>query len=545
MKRRRFILNTGLITVGSLGLSWIIQSCREKATDATSEEEAVQELNLEEVTIDELQDKMQSGELTSRAIAEYYINRIQMFDKGGPELNSVIELNPEALSIAEAMDNERKQKKVRGILHGIPVLIKDNIDTADKMMTTAGSLALEGNFAEKDATIVAQLRRAGAVIIGKTNLSEWANFRSTRSSSGWSSRGGQTRNPYALHRSPCGSSSGSGVAVAANLCAIAIGTETNGSIACPSSINGIVGIKPTVGLWSRTGIIPISHTQDTAGPMARTVRDAAILLGALSEKDEEDAATLDRPSEIPPGYVSFLKDDALNGKVIGVEKSYLKGHEAIDKLLSEAIAQLKERGAKVVEVDFLDKLKKLTSEEFDVLKYEFKDGINKYLSKSKSDVKSLTQLIEFNKKNEQTVMPHFKQEILEASNTLTDLTSKPYKAALERLLTTHRKAFADIFKQHNLNALVGPANGPSWCIDLINGDSFTGYGMYSSAAIAGYPSITVPMGMVEGLPIGLSFLGLKYSEPELLGIAYAYEQVSKHRVAPVFETEVAEQESKG
>ena len=545
MKRRRFILNTGLITAGTLGISSILQSCRQDASDASGDADTGPKLNLEEVTIDELQNKMQRGELTARAIAEYYIDRIQMFDKGGPELNSVIELNPDALSIADAMDEERKQKKVRGPMHGIPVLVKDNIDTADKMMTTAGSLALEGNFAEKDASIVAQLRRAGAIIIGKTNLSEWANFRSTRSSSGWSSRGGQTRNPYALHRSPCGSSSGSGVAVASNLCAVAIGTETNGSIACPSSINGIVGIKPTVGLWSRTGIIPISHTQDTAGPMARTVRDAAILLGVLTEKDQADAATLDRPTEIPPGYISFLKDDALNGKVIGVEKSYLKGHEAIDKLLNDAIGQLKERGAQVVEVDFLDKLKKLTSEEFDVLKYEFKDGINKYLSGSKSDVKSLTQLIEFNKKNEQTVMPHFKQEIFESSNTLTDLTSKPYKAALERLLSTHRKAFADIFRQHRLNALIGPANGPSWCIGLSNGDSFTGYGMYSPAAIAGYPSITVPMGMVEGLPVGLSFLGLKYSEPELLGIAYAYEQVSKHRVAPVFETEVADKLPEG
>jgi amidase len=402
------------------------------------------------------------------------------------------------------------------------------------MMTTAGSLALEGHVAAADAPIVKQLRDAGAVLLGKTNLSEWANFRSTRSSSGWSSRGGQTKNPYVLDRSPCGSSAGSGTAVAANLCAIAIGTETNGSISCPSSINGIVGIKPTVGLWSRTGIIPISHTQDTAGPMARTVRDAAILLGALTAEDSLDKVTQNRSADIPRDYTVFLKTDALDVKIIGVDKSLLKGHEAIDLLLAKALEQMKVAGATIVEVEFRDQLKDMGKDEFDVLKYEFKDGLNKYLATHTGKVKSLGEVIKFNEENESRAMPYFKQEILIDSDGLEDLNSKGYKDALDRLLTTTRKAFADVFSKHNLNALCGPTNGPSWCIDLINGDSFTGYGMYSPAAIAGYPSITVPMGAVASLPVGLSFLGMAYTEPELLGIAFAYEQVSKNRKPPEY-----------
>jgi amidase len=432
------------------------------------------------------------------------------------------------------MDKERKEGNVRGPLHGIPILIKDNINSADKMMTTAGALALEGNIASADAFIVTRLREAGAVLLGKTNLSEWANFRSERSTSGWSSRGGQTRNPYVLDRNPCGSSSGSGSAVSANLCAIAIGTETNGSIACPSSINGVVGIKPTVGLWSRSGIIPISATQDTAGPMTRTVKDAAILLGALTGIDERDPATASSKGKSQTDYTSFLKADGLKGKRIGIEKSYLKVHEGVDAILSKALDQMKNAGAEVIEVDLLGKTREAGGSEYMVLKYEFKDGVNKYLAGANAKVKSLEDVIKFNRDNEPKAMPYFKQEILEASQALGGLDSKEYTEALTKLLTVTRGALDNVFKENKLDALCGPANGPSWCTDLVNGDYSTGYGAYSPAAIAGYPSITVPMGMVFELPIGLAFIGKAFGEGELISIAYAYEQVSKNRIAPKF-----------
>lgn len=477
---------------------------------------------------------MQSGELTSKSITELYLKRIREIDEEGPALNSVIEVNPDAVAIAEGLDAERKQGKVRGPLHGIPILIKDNIDTGDKMMTTAGSLALDGHKAAHDAFIVNEMRKAGAVLLGKTNLSEWANFRSTRSSSGWSSRGGQTKNPYMLDRSPCGSSSGSGTAVAANLCAIAIGTETDGSIHCPASINGIAGIKPTVGLWSRSGIIPISHTQDTAGPMARTLRDAVILLGPLTAKDPADLATTEESRKAWNDYVEFLKTDGLKGKKIGVEKSFLKGHEAIDVLFENAIQDMKKQGATIVEVDLIEPLKKLEGLEFEVLKYEFKDGLNRYLGKANATVKSLQEVIDFNLKNEDKVMPYFKQEILLSSQEKADLKSKDYVDTLNKLRTTTRNAIDNLLKSHGLAAICGPANGPSWRIDLINGDSFTGYGMYSPAAVAGYPSVTVPMGMAFGLPVGISFLASAYQEPALIEVAYAYEQASKKREAPAF-----------
>ncbi len=467
---------------------------------------------LQEATIEELQVKMQSGELTSWQIVEMYLKRIEEIDKNGPELNSIIELNPHALDIADALDFQRKEGKVRGPMHGIPVLIKDNIDTSDKMMTTAGSLALMGNYAKKDAFIITQLREAGAVLLGKTNLSEWANFRSTRSSSGWSSRGGQTKNPYLIDRSPCGSSSGSGTAVAANLCAIAIGTETDGSINCPASVNGIVGIKPTVGLWARSGIIPISHSQDTAGPMARTVKDAATLLGLLTREDSNDVATANRAATIPADYTKYLNAEGLQGKKIGVEKSFMKGHEAVDALLQEAIEIMKGRGATIIYVDLMQEFKKVSNLEFDVLKYEFKNGLNKYLSTANAQVRTLHDIIEFNKANEELTMPYFKQEILEASEELGNLNTKAYRESVVKLQKGARNAINDLLKQHDLSAICGPANGPSWCIDLINGDSFTGYGMYSPAAVAGYPSITVPMGLVFDSPIGLTFLGTAYSE---------------------------------
>lgn len=534
MKRRNFLQNAGIGSIAILpGISYLI-SCSPQEKQGANPDANTTEFQLQELTIDDLQEKMRSGQMTSRQITEAYLERIRQIDRSGPVLNSVIEINPDALTIADSLDQEREDGKLRGPLHGIPVLIKDNIDTGDKMMTTAGSLALDGHRAEVDAPIIKQLREAGAVLLGKTNLSEWANFRSTRSSSGWSSRGGQTKNPYVLDRSPCGSSSGSGTAVAANLCVVAIGTETNGSIACPASINGIVGIKPTVGLWSRAGIIPISHTQDTAGPMARTVRDAAILLGALTGEDPNDSITLSRNVDIPKEYTAFLKTDGLQGKIIGVDKSLLKGHEAIDALLVKALGQIRNAGGTVVEVAFRDLLNDVGKDEFDVLKYEFKDGLNKYLAAHSANVKSLEDGIRFNDENEKDVMPYFKQEILVGSQAMEDLNSNGYTQALKRLLTTTRRVFADVFKEHKLNAVCGPTNGPSWCIDLINGDSFTGYGIYSPAAIAGYPSITVPMGMVSGLPIGLSFLGLAYSEPELISIAFAYEQVSGNRVPPEF-----------
>jgi amidase len=535
MNRRNFLRDTGMAAAGLYGFS-ILNACTgspisSKGTPVTGANES---FVFEEWNIADLRQRMESGELTARAIVEKYLDRIGQIDKAGPALNSVIELNHDALSIADQLDAERKQNKVRGPLHGIPVMIKDNIDTADKMMNTAGSIAMEGNLPEKDAVIVAQLREAGAIIIAKTNLSEWANFRSTRSSSGWSSRGGQTKNPYVLDRSPCGSSSGSGAAVAANLCAVAIGTETNGSISCPASINGVVGIKPTVGLWSRTGIIPISVTQDTAGPLGRTVYDAAALLGPLSGVDMNDPAMKDRPDKVHPDYTVFLKEDGLQGKIIGVEKSFLKGHEGIDALLQRAIEQMKEKGATIVEVDLRERLKDTGKDEYELLKFEFKDGLNKYLASAKGKVKSLEELISFNKENEKDAMPFFRQEILEQSQEMESVSGKKYQETVKRLLDTTRKAFTDVFTTHKLNAVCGPANGPSWCIDLVNGDFFTGYGMYSPAAIAGYPSITVPLGRVAGLPVGLSFLGLAYAEPELLAIAYAYEQASRNRVPPVF-----------
>lgn len=536
MNRRNFIKNSSLAAFSLPVL--LTNSCStsedNKETGSTGTENPEEPIILEEITIDELQRGMSAGEFNSRAITEMYLKRIERIDSSGPTLNSIIELNPDALAIADSMDQERKAGKLRGPMHGIPVLIKDNIDTADKMMTTAGSLALEGNIAAKDAFIVAQLRKAGAVLLGKTNLSEWANFRSKRSVSGWSSRGGQTRNPYVLDRNPCGSSSGSGSAVSANLCAIAIGTETNGSIACPSSINGIVGIKPTVGLWSRSGIIPISTTQDTAGPMARTVRDAAILLGSIAGIDESDQATAASTGKSQKDYTQFLIPEALKGKRIGVEKSFLKVHEGIDALLIKALDQLRTAGAEVVEVELIGKTREARGAGFEVLKYEFKDGLNRYLEKANAKVKSLEDLIRFNKENESRVMPFFKQEILEDSQTLGGLNSKEYKEALRKVWITVRGTLDNFFKQHDLDAICGPANGPAWCTDLINGDFFTGYGTYSPAAIAGYPSITLPMGTVSELPIGISFIGKAFGEGELLSIAYSYEQISKNRVAPKF-----------
>jgi amidase len=490
--------------------------------------------SLAENSIDELQKKMSSGGQTARSIAEMYLKRIKDIDKNGPGLNSIIEVNADAGIIADQLDAERKNGKIRGPLHGIPFLVKDNVDTGDKMMTTAGSLALEGHYAINDAPLVKQLRDAGAVLLGKANLSEWANFRAGRSSSGWSSRGGQTKNPYSLERNPCGSSSGSGVSVAANLCAFSIGTETNGSIACPASINGIVGVKPTVGLVSRRGIIPISKTQDTAGPMTRSVRDAAIVLSAMNARDDNDEIPFQRPANVPSDYTAFLDENALRGKRIGVEKSFLKVHEGIDRLLEKALEQLKSRGATIVEVDLVQRLKEIDDNEYKVLQYEFKDGVNRYLASANGTVKSLKDVIEFNTSHADRAMPYFRQDILESSEKKGGLDTEDYKQAVKKLVTVSRNAIDGLMKEHQLVSICGPATGPSWCTDLVNGDSFTGYGMTSGAAMAGYPAVTVPLGDIFGLPVGILFIGKPYGEGELLGLAYAYEQASKNRKPPGF-----------
>ena len=493
--------------------------------------------DLEEVTIGELQQKMEKGQTTAVALTKIYLSRIAAIDKAGPTLNSVIEINKDALTIAAAMDKERKAGKLRGPLHGIPILVKDNIDTGDSMMTTAGALAMKGNFASTDAFIITQLRAAGAVLLGKTNLSEWANFRSSHSTSAWSSRGGQTKCPYILDRNPSGSSAGSGAAAAANLCAIAIGTETDGSIVSPASINGLVGIKPTVGLWSRSGIIPISATQDTAGPMARTVRDAAILLGALTGVDTNDAITAQSQKKAYKDYTLFLDEGSLKGKKIGIEKTHLKGNEKIVALLQQAMAEMEKQGAEIIEVELAKSIGELGDAEFTVLQYEFKDGVNKYLANAKGNMKTLQDVIDFNLKNEGQAMPYFKQETLLSSQAKGNLQTKEYTDALTKSLTA-RTLIASLMEQHNLAAICGITNGLAGCIDLINGDYDTGFSISSPAAMAGFPHITVPMGFVHELPVGISFFSTAYNEPALLGIAYAYEQATKHRKKPAFKKDL-------
>ncbi len=534
MNRRHFLKNGSLagITITTLGIT----SCSQPAPAIEKKDTAAvnDEFELNEITIDQLQKKMQDGSYTAKSITEKYLKRIDAIDRKGPALHAVIEINPDALAIADKMDAERKAGKIRGPLHGIPVLIKDNINTADQMMTTAGSLALEGNKAPKDAFIVQQLRDAGAVILGKTNLSEWANFRSTRSCSGWSSRGGQTKNPYILDRSTSGSSSGSGAAVAANLCVVAIGTETDGSVVAPSSFCGIVGIKPTVGLLSRSGIIPISKTQDTAGPMARTVKDAAILLGALTGVDAADTVTEQSNGKAQKDYTKYLDTNALKGKRIGIEKSFLKGkHEGVVALYQQAIELLKKQGAEIVEVELLKEINPLGESEFIVLQYEFKDGVNNYLKQANAQTKTLADVIAFDKKHEAKAMPFFKQETLESSEAKGNLNSKEYKDALHKTLSS-RKIIDDILQKNNLNAIAGTSYGPATCIDLANGDADPGFYFCPPAAMAGYPHITVPMGLVNELPIGFSFIASAYKEAEIIALGYAFEQATKKRIAPTF-----------
>ena len=530
MDRRKFLRNGSMAGVAFSALNFGVWD--ETAAAAVAEGgPAGKGFALEEATIEELQAKMGRGELSSEQMVKMYLKRIAEMDKKGPALNAVLEVNPDAVSIAAAMDAERKAGKVRGPMHGIPVLIKDNIDSGDKMQTTAGALALEGHRAAKDAFIIQQLRASGAVLLGKTNLSEWANFRSTRSTSGWSSRGGQTKMPYLLNRNPSGSSAGSGSAVSANLCVVAIGTETNGSVVSPSSINGIVGIKPTVGLLSRSGIIPISATQDTAGPMARTVKDAALLLAALQGVDGDDPVTRESQGKAPADYVSGLDGNGLKGKKLGIEKSALTGHEGIVAALQEALTALKAQGATIVEVELQKLMTEPGSVEGMILQYEFKDGVNKYLAKANAPMKTLAEVIAFNKANEKKAMPYFKQETLERSDARGGLDTPEYTDALKKLLTS-RTIIDDLLRANQLDAIISVTSGPACCIDLVAGDYRTGGGFSGPAAMAGYPHITVPMGLVLGLPVGLSFVGTAYSEAALIRMAYAYEQASKKRVAP-------------
>jgi amidase len=497
---------------------------------------------LEEATIAELQDAMASGRYSARRLAELYIARIEAIDSSGPALRSVIELNPDALSIADALDAERRTAGVRGPLHGIPVLIKDNIDTGDRMMTTAGSLALQGSTAPRDSFVAGRLRAAGAVLLGKTNLSEWANFRSTKSASGWSGRGGQVRNPYVLDRNPCGSSSGTGAAIAANLAAAGVGTETDGSIVCPSGVNALVGIKPTVGLISRSGIIPISHTQDTAGPMTRTVADAAILLGAMTGVDPADAKTAASAGRAKADYRSALKADGLKGARIGIARKRYFGYSPVtDRLIDAAVADMKAAGAVIVDPADIPTAARLDDCEFEVLLFEFKAGLNAYLAGQPpgAPVHSLTELIAFNIREKEREMPFFGQEILLMAEKKGALSSPAYRRALTTCRTRARTAGIDaVMTRLRLDAIVAPTGSPAWPIDPVNGDHFLGASS-TPAAVAGYPNVTVPAGFAFGLPVGVSFIGRAWSEAKLIQFAYAYEQATRHRKPPGFLPTVA------
>jgi len=531
MKRRNFLL-TG--TLGSVLTSLGLTGCNSDPTTENSIDPVNQAtFPLAEFTVEQLQNEMSSGKRTARQIAELYLKRIEEIDKDG--LNSVIEVNQDALNIADQLDQERAAGNLRGPLHGIPVMIKDNIDTGDRMMTTAGSLALIGAPAPEDAFIVKKLREAGAVLLGKTNLTEWANFRSERASSGWSGRGRQTRNPYVLDRNPCGSSSGSGAAVSANLCAITIGTETNGSIVCPANANGVVGIKPTVGLWSRSGIIPISHTQDTAGPMARTVADAAALLGPLTGMDEEDPRTLESEGHFYQDYRQFLNSDGLKGKHLGVWRSAMGFHEKVDQIMERSIDLMRSAGAEITDLDDMPGHNEVGGSGYLVMLYEFKYGLNKYLStRPEIEASTLQDLIDFNETNRDRSMPYFEQERFLLAQDMGDLDSPEYQEALEKVLRLSRQQGIDqALKENGLDAIIAPTGGPAWPIDQINGDHFRG-GSSSPAARAGYPSISVPAGYVQGLPVGISIFSTAWKEPELIAMAYAFEQLRGPRQVPQF-----------
>ena len=505
--RRTFITITGLGAAGAL------------LARQTPQTPSAAPFELEEITLRELQEGLRSGHFTSRSLTEAYLARIDAIDKRGAAINALIELNPDALSIAAEMDRTSAH---RGPLYGIPVLIKDNIDTADRMHTSAGSLALADSIASRDSAVARKLREAGAVIIGKTNLSEWANFRSSHSTSGWSGRGGQTKNPYVLDRNPCGSSSGTGAAIAANLAAVGVGTETDGSVVCPSSACGLVGIKPTLGLISGAGIVPIAHSQDTAGPMCRTVSDAAILLGVLSEKAQD--------------YTKSLDANGLRGARIGVARKFFGITDASDAIMRDAIDVIKQLGATIIDPADMATSGKYDETEQEVLLYEFKTDINKYLSGLGLNVKTrtLADLIKFNDLNRDREMPYFGQELFEKAEKKGPLTDEKYRKALAR---NHRMSRAEgidaVLKKHNLDAIIAPTGGPVWPTDLINGDHYTG-GYSTPSAVAGYPHITVPAGQAFALPVGLSFFAGALSEPALIKFAYSFEQATKARKKPAF-----------
>ncbi|WP_419948283.1 amidase [Candidatus Palauibacter sp.] len=538
--RRGFI---GASVVGGLGAVAAASGCAPGEGSAGAEAgdadgaAGVPSFELDEVTVDELQASMASGERTARSIAELYLERIEALDGQGPELRSIIETNPDALEIADELDAERAAGNVRGPLHGIPVALKDNIDTHDRMTTTAGSLALEGSIPPQDSFVAARLREAGAVILGKANLSEWAYFRGVRATSGWSARGGQCRNPYALDRNPCGSSSGSGVAASANLCALTVGTETGGSIMCPSSSNGIVGIKPTVGLWSRSGVIPISHSQDTAGPMCRTVRDAAALLGACIGVDPRDSATAASEGRGHADYTQFLDPAGLRGARLGIVRSFPGFDPRILALFDEAVEAMRAEGAVIIDPANMDAAAWNDPLSLVVLEYEFKADLNAYLAGLGPDapVKSLAEVIEFNEANADREMPYFGQERLIASQARGPLTDPEYLNAVTTIQRANREDGIDrLAREHNLDAIVAPTRDLPWTTDHIKGDRLDGGSSAAPAAIAGYPDITVPMGFVRGLPTGISFFGPAWTEPALLRIAYAYEQATQQRRAPTF-----------
>jgi amidase len=532
--RRAFLASGVAGSLLSAALPAVVRGEAENGASSAAPNDASFELN--ELSIDELQEGMKSGRFTSRSLTKKYLARIEAVDKGGPALRSIIEVNPDALALADEADRQRKAGVPRGPLHGIPILVKDNIDTADKMATTAGSLALVGAKPPEDSFVVKQLRKSGAVLLGKSNLSEWANIRSSHSTSGWSGRGGLTRNPYALDRNPCGSSSGSGAAVAANLCAVAVGTETDGSILSPSSVCGIVGIKPTIGLVSRTGIIPISHSQDTAGPMTRTVRDAAILLSVLAGVDPQDAVTAESKDHAKSDYTQFLDAAGLKGAKIGVARNYFDFHDGAEAVMKAALDAMKQAGAELIDTNKMSVAEESGSAEGMVLRYELKADMAAYLSRLGPDapVKSLKDIIEFNNRNKGTELQYFGQNIFESAEEKGPLTDYQYVEALARCRRLARTEGIDAaMDEYKLDAIVAPTIGPACMSDLINGDRWLG-GSTSPAAVAGYPSITVPAGFVFGLPVGLSFFGRAWSEPTLLKIAYAFEQATKHRKQPRF-----------
>jgi amidase len=529
--RRQFLRTSALLSASAAVLP-ALASARQFAAPTSTPE--IKPFELDETSIANLQAAMASGKFSSRSIAEKYLARIEEIDKQGPAINSVIEVNPEALAIADALDKERKENHIRGPMHGVPVLIKDNIDTADSMQTTAGSLALLGSKPRRDSFVAQKLRESGAVILGKTNLSEWANIRSSHSSSGWSARGGQTLNPYALDRNPCGSSSGSGAATAANLCAVAVGSETDGSVVCPASANGLVGIKPTLGLISRAGIIPIAHSQDTAGPMARSVRDAAILLGALAGVDPRDSATAASEGKAVADYTKFLDSHGLRGARIGVARKYFGSNDAQDQLMNNLIDAMRRQGAEIIDPADLPTHGKFDDTEFLVLLYELKADLNAYLAARPGAPTSLKDIIDFNDQNRDKEMPYFGQDIFIKAEAKGPLTTKEYTDALEANHRLSRQEGIDkVMDQFHVDAIMAPTAGPAWLTDFANGDHAVG-GSSNAAAVAGYPDITVPAGFVFGLPVGISFFGRPWSEPTLLKIAYSFEQTIQARRPPRF-----------